>query len=143
MADLTGKDWMAIGETDDPNAIIENFEAAAIITKGDPVYLSADDKVSPAAAAQDCIGIAVKTVALGAMCPVLMRGRVKVKAGAAITCGKAVYGADASKRIIMLADQAVNEGGTATYSIYYNRKIGTALETTTGADDLLFIMVEK
>ena len=33
MADLTGKDWMAIGETDDPNAIIENFEAAAIITR--------------------------------------------------------------------------------------------------------------
>jgi len=143
MADLTGKDWMAIGETDDPNDIIENFEAAAIITKGDPVYLSADDKVSPAAAAQDCIGIAVKTVASGAMCPVLMRGRVKVKAGGAITRGKAVYGGDASKRMLMLSDQAVNEGGTASYTIYYNRKLGTALETTTAADDLLFIYVDK
>ena len=143
MADVSGKTWMAIGETDDPNAVTETFEAAADVTKGDPVYLSADDKVSPAAAAQDCIGIAVKTVASGAMCPVLMRGRVKVKAGGAITRGKAIYGGDASKRMLMLSDQAVNEGGTALYTIYYNRKLGTALETTTAADDLLFIYVDK
>jgi len=143
MADLTGKSWMAIGETDDPNAIIESFEAAAAITKGDPVYLSADDKVSPASVAQDCIGIATKTVALSAMCPVLIKGRIKVKAGGAITRGKAVYGADASKRVLQLTDQAVNEGGTSTYTIYYNRKLGTALESTTAADDLLFICVDK
>ena len=134
---------MAIGETDDPNAVIESYEAAAAITKGDPVYLSADDKVSPAAAAQDCIGIATKTVASGAMCPVLTEGRVKVKAGAAITRGKAVQGADASKRVLMLTDQSVNEGGSASYTVYYNRKLGTALETTSAADDLLFIVVEK
>jgi hypothetical protein len=60
MTDLTGKTWMVIGETDDPNAIIESYETAAAVTKGDPVYLSADDKVSLATAAQDCIGIAVK-----------------------------------------------------------------------------------
>ena len=143
MADKTGKTWMAIGETDDPNAVIESYEAEAAVTKGDPVYLSADDKVSPATAAQDSIGIAVKDAALGAMCSVLTKGRVKVKAGGAITRGKAVYGADASKRILALADQAVDEGGTATYTIYLNRKLGTALETTTSADDLLFIMVGK
>jgi hypothetical protein len=143
MADKTGKTWMAIGETDDPNAVIESYEAEAAITKGDPVYLSADDKVSPAAAAQDCIGIAVKDTALGAMCSVLTKGRVKVKAGGATTRGKAVYGADASKRILALADQAVDEGGSATYTIFFNRKLGTALETTTSADDLLFIMVGK
>jgi phosphotransacetylase len=67
MTDLTGKSWMAIGETDDPNAIIESFEAAAAVTKGDPVYLSADNKVSPATTAQDCIGIAVKSAAAAAM----------------------------------------------------------------------------
>jgi len=143
MADKTGKTWMAIGETDDPNAVIESYEAEAAITKGDPVYLSADDKVSPAADAQDCMGIAVKDAALGAMCSVLIKGRVKVKAGAAITRGKAVYGADASKRILVLADQAVNEGGAATYTVYYNRKLGTALETAAAADDLLFIVVGK
>lgn len=143
MADNTGKTWMSIGETDDPNAIIETIEAAAAITKGDPVYLSADDKVSPATSAQDCIGIALKSVASDDPCPVLIRGRVKVKAGGAITRGKAVYGADSSKRILQLTDQAVNEGGTATYTIYYNRKIGTALESASAADDLIFIVVEK
>ncbi|MEM3463575.1 MAG: DUF2190 family protein, partial [Candidatus Bathyarchaeia archaeon] len=78
MADLTGKPWMAAGETDDPTAVIETFEAATAINKGDPVYLSADDKVSPAASAQDCIGVALKSVSAGDPCPVLVRGRVKV-----------------------------------------------------------------
>jgi hypothetical protein len=141
MTDLTGKSWMAIGETDDPNAVIQSFEAAAQVTKGDPVYLSADHKVSPATAAQDCRGIAVKSAAVGEQCPVLIQGRVKVKAGGAITRGKAVYGADASKRVLQLTDQAVNEGGSASYTVYYNRKLGTALETTAAADDLLFIQL--
>lgn len=143
MADKTGKTWMAIGETDDPNAIIETFEAAADITKGDPVYLSADDKVSPAADAQDCIGVATKTVSSGDPCPVLRHGRVKVKAGGAIARGKAVMGGDGSKRVLELTDQAVNEGGSATYTVYYNRKLGTAFEAAGGADDLIFIYVEK
>jgi len=38
---------MFMGETDNPNTVIESHEAEA--TKGDPVYLSLDDKVSPAA----------------------------------------------------------------------------------------------
>src|SRR3990170_7854914 len=100
MADKTYNASLAIGETDDSNAIIESYEAAATVTKGDPVYLSADDKVSPAAATQDCIGIAVKGAAVGERCPVLVNGRVKVKAGGAITRGKAVYGADTSKRLL-------------------------------------------
>jgi hypothetical protein len=132
---------MVIGETDDPNAVIESFEAAAVVTKGDPVYFSADHKVSPAAASQDCIGVAVKSAALGEQCAVLRSGRVKVKAGGAITRGKAVYGADASKRVLQLADQAVNESGSAAYTVYYSRKLGTALETTSAADDLLFIQL--
>jgi hypothetical protein len=98
---------MAIGETDDPNAVIASFEAAAAVTKGDPVYLSADDKVSPAAAAQDCIGVAVKGAAQGEQCPVLISGRVKVKAGEAITRGKSVYGADAG------GNAGVGAGGAA------------------------------
>jgi hypothetical protein len=143
MTDLSGKTWMSIGETDDPNALIETFTAGASITKGDSVYLSADDTVSPATSAQDCIGVAVKTVSSGQPCPVLIRGRVKVKAGGGITRGKAVQGADSSKRIIQLTDQAVNEGGTGSYTIYYNRKLGTALESASAADDLIFICVDK
>ena len=143
MADKTSKTWMDIGETDDPNAVIETFTADAAITKGDPVYLSDDDAVSSATSAQNCIGIATKTVASGEKCPVLIRGRVKVKAGGAITRGSAVYGADSNKRVVELEDQAVDESGTATYTIYYNRKLGTALESSTTADDLIFIFVGK
>ena len=135
---------MAIGETDDPEAVIDSYEVAAAVTKGDPVYLSADDKVSPAAAAQDCIGIATESQAtVGNKVPVLTRGRVKVKAGGSITRGKAVYGADGSKRVLQQTDQLVNEGGSGNYTIYFNRKLGWALETTSAADDLLFIVVEK
>jgi hypothetical protein len=141
MTDLTEKTWLSIGETDDPNAIIETFEAEAPITKGDPVYLSSNHKVSSADSAQDCIGVAVKSVIAEAQCPVLVKGRVKVKAGGAITRGKAVYGADASNRVLELSDQAVDEAGEATYTLYFNRKLGTALETTSTADDLLFIQL--
>ena len=72
----------------------------------------------------------------------LTHGRVKVTADGAITRGKAVCGA-ASNKVTQLVDQAVNEGGAATYTIYYNRRLGTALETTTADGDLLFINVEK
>ncbi len=142
MADKTGKAWMAAGETDDPTALIESFEAAAGITKGSPVYLSADDKVSPSPGGDDAIGIATKTVLATEMCPVLKKGRVKVVADGAITRGKAVCSAAAGK-VTSLVDQAVNEGGAATLTIFYNRKLGTALETTTTDGDLLFIDVTK
>jgi len=142
MADKTGKSWMAAGETDDPNALIESFEAAAAITKGSPIYLSADDKVSPSPGGDDAIGIATKTVAIGEMCPVLKRGRVKVTANGAITRGKAVCSA-AGGKVTQLVDQAVNEGGSANYTIYYNRKLATALESATADGDLIFIDVEK
>ena len=142
MADKTGKPWMSAGETDDPNAIIETFEAEADIIKGSPVYLSSDDKVSPSPGGDDAIGIAVKTVAAGEPCPVLIRGRVKVIAAGAITRGKAVCSAGNGK-VTQLVDQPVNEGGTDTYTIFYNRKLGTALESATTDGDLIFIYVEK
>ena len=147
MADKSYNLSMAIGETDDPNAEITTFIADAAITKGDPVYLSADDQVTPAAAAQDCVGIAMKTVVDTAPVPVLTRGRVKVAAGGAITRGKAVYGADSSQRVLMLTDvsQAVDEGGSAKYTVAvpFGQKFAVALESTTTAGDLLFINVEK
>lgn len=142
MTDFTGKSWMAAGETDDPNAVIESYVAEAAITKGSPVYLSSDGKVSESPGGDDAIGIAVKSTALGAECPVLTKGRVKVVANGAITRGKAVCSA-AAKKVTQYVDQAVNEGGAATYTIFYNRKLGTALQTTAADGDLLFINVEK
>ncbi len=142
MTDKTGKSWMTAGETDDPNAIIESFEAEVAITKGAPVYLSADDKVSPSPGGDDAIGIATKTVVLGEMCPVLRRGRIKVTANGAIVRGKAVCSATEAK-VTQLVDQPINENGTATYTIFYNRKLGTALESATADGDLIFITMEK
>ena len=141
MADKTGKAWMAVGETDDPEAVIETFTADADITKGHPVYLSADEQVTGAAAAQNCIGVAVKDAKDTKPAAVLTRGRVKVTAGGAITRGQAVYGSDADGKVLALADQAVDEGGSAELTIYYNRKLGTALETAAAEDDLIFIKV--
>jgi hypothetical protein len=133
---------MAVGETDDPNAEIASFEAAADITKGSPVYLSADDKVSPSPGGDDAIGIATKTTVAGKICPVLKRGRVKVTANGVINLGKAVCSA-ANGKVTQLVDQPVDEGGTATYTIFYNRKLGKALEAATADGDLIFIDVEK
>ena len=146
MADNSGKTGMSIGESDDPTAVIETYAAAAAITKGDPVYLSASETVTKAAAAQDCIGIALKTQAtVGGPVPVLVRGRVKVAAGGAITIGKRVYGADSSQRVLMLTDvsQAVDEGGSAKYTVAvpFAQGFARALQATTTAGDLLFIKV--
>jgi hypothetical protein len=142
MTDRSGKSWMAIGETDDPEAIIESYEAEAAITKGSPVYLSSDDKVSESPGGDDAIGIAVKTVAAGEICGVLKRGRVKVTANGPITRGKAVCSA-AGRKVTQFVDQAVDEGGAATYTIFYNRKLGTALQAALADDDSIFIDVEK
>ncbi len=86
------------------------------------------------------IGIATKTATTGQMCPILTNGRVKVTAGGAVTRGKAVCSA-ADGKIIQLVDQAVDEGGAAKYTIFYNRKLGTALESATADNDLIFIKV--
>lgn len=133
---------MAVGETDDPNAVVESFEAAAAITKGYPVYLSDDDRVSPSPGGDNALGIAMKTVAQGDMCPVLVRGRVKVTAAGPIARGAAVCSAPNGK-VTQLVDQPVDEGGTATYTIYYARKLGIALESASADGDLIFIYVDK
>ena len=133
---------MAAGETDDPDAVIESFEAEAAITKGSPVYLSSDDKVSPSPGGDMAIGVATKTVAVGDMCAVLKKGRVKVVANGVITRGYGVCSAGGNK-VTQLVDQPVNEAGAATYTVFYNRKLGTALESATADNDLIFIEVEK
>lgn len=142
MTDNSGYSELSIGDIVTPESagVVFDYEAEAAVTKGDPVYFSSDNKVSPAAAAQDCIGIAMKTVAAGAKVEIAGPGHiVKVKAGGSITRGKAVSGGDASKRILQLTDQLVNEGGSGNYTVYYNRKMGYAIQASTGADDLILI----
>ena len=145
MADKTGLSTLHVGDlvSSMAEASIITFTAGADISKGDPVYLSGDNEVSPATDAQDCIGIAIHDADAGDPVSVCVRGVVKVRAGGAIARGKAVYGADASRRVLELSDQPVNEGGADTYTIYYNRKLGTALCSADAADDLILILVGK
>jgi hypothetical protein len=76
------------------------------------------------------------------MCPVLKKGRVKVTANGPIARGYGVCSAGANK-VTQMVDQTVDEGGTATYTIFYNRKLGTALESAVTDGDLIFIDVGK
>jgi len=122
--------------------IISLFKATANITKGTLVQLTGDLEVQPATANSDPIGVALKDTPNGDIVPVCLHGVCKVKAGAAITRGKAVK-SDANARAVELADQAVNEGGTNTYTIYYARKVGIALQSAAAADDWILVFVCK
>ncbi len=132
---------MAAGETDDPNALIESYEADGAITKGTPVELTDDGKVTATPTTWYGFGVAVKSAADGEQVPILRRGRVKVVAnGATTAAGVAVRNAGGGK-VTELNDQAVNEGGAATYTIYLSRKLGTALQKAAADGDLIFIDV--
>ncbi len=142
-SDLTGKSWMAVGETDDPNAVIESFEADGAIAKGAPVELTNAGKVTSTPATYNAYGVAVKTVATGKQCPVLKRGRVKVTADGAFSAAGCAVRMAGSNKVTELNDQAVDEGGAAKYTIYANRKLGTALQKALADGDLVFIDVGR
>jgi hypothetical protein len=124
-------------------SVVLSFKAGATISKGDPVYLMDRDTIAPATAPTNCIGIALENASEGDYVPVCVLGVVKVVAGAAITMGQAVYGADSSKRILPLTDQDVNESGVNTYTIYYARRLGIALDNFTAPGDTGRILVVK
>lgn len=118
------------------------LKATAAITKGTFVRLTGDLEVQPAVLDSDPIGVALKDASNGEKASVCLHGVCKVKAGGAITRGKAVK-SDASGRAIELSDQAVAEGGTANYTIYYGRKAGIALQAAAAADDWILVFVCK
>jgi len=122
--------------------IVSLFKATGTISKGTFVYLTGDLEVQAAVVDCDPIGVALKDAVNGDMVPVCIHGVCKVKAGGAITRGKAVK-ADASARAIEMTDQAVDEGGTSTYTIYYARKAGVALQAAAVADDWILVFVCK
>ena len=124
------------------DGVVLSFEAAAAITKGDLVYLSADMKVSKCSAAtQYAIGVALKTVAAGEFASVCVRGVVKVTFGAAVGRGKAVQ-TDANARAIVVAD------GSATYTPgeipdRIHRAVGICLTEAAANGDTGLIYVDK
>ena len=139
MTDKTDKPWIAAGETDDPNALIESYEAEGAIPKGSPVELTNDGKVTATATTWFGFGIAVKAAADGEQVSILRRGRVKVVANGATTAAGVAVRNGGSGKVTELNDQAVNEGGAATYTVYMSRKLGTALQKAAADGDLIFI----
>lgn len=143
MADLTGLPNLVAGDVLEPYdaTLIIDYEVdtGQTIYKGDCVYLTADGKISRAVAAQDCMGVATKAGTAGQMVPVIVRGRVKVTAGGVITRGKAVYGADASSRVLALTD--IDQGGTGTIS--WTRKLGLCEQSASAAGDLVSLVIAK
>jgi len=135
MADNSGRTDLSVGDVAETGAEITEYLAGAAITKGAPVYLSADMTVTMAAAAQPCVGVAAKTVASGAMCPVIKRGVVKVTAGEAITRGATVYGSDASNRVMV--------NPYAATILMVNNNLGYCLTAAGAAGDIILIQVTK
>jgi len=144
MADNSGFPECEVGDliTSLGDSTVLSLTAENDITKGSPVYLTDDLKVSPSNGTDNAIGIALQTVSAGEQCPVCIRGVVKVTAGGAITRGAAVCSA-ANGKVAELSDQPVDEGGTDTYTIYYARKLGIALCSASADGDLILILVGK
>jgi hypothetical protein len=140
MADKTDKPWLGVGETDDPDVVIASYAADGAIDKGVPVYLTDDGKVKMGAGF-NAFGVSVEAVADGAMCPVLRRGKVKVAVDGALSAAGVAVRSAGNTKVTELFDQAVDEGGAAKYTIYLNRKLGTALQKGLADGDLIFIDV--
>ncbi len=103
------------------------------IEKGDVVAFDADGKLVPAPADEtDPIGVAAegRTTEAGEDRDLayVRHGIAQAKATSAVSAGDAVKVSGTAGRIATLADQDVDEGGTATYTIHRNQKLGRALE---------------
>jgi hypothetical protein len=122
--------------------IVSLFKATATVAQGTFVRLTGDLEVQPATANSDPIGVTLKDGVNGDIVPVCIHSVCKVKAGGAISVGKAVK-SDDNARAVVLTDQAVNEAGSSAYTIYYARKAGIALQAASVADDWILVFVSK
>jgi hypothetical protein len=128
-----------------PGAIV-TFTAGAAITKGQPVYISGNMTVSPATARTNkVIGVAVTNASSGSKVSVLMGCPiVYMTAGAAISAGAHVVAGAGSKVVPAdVADQSVNEGGTATYTFSASFIVGIALEAASADGDVILVAVAQ
>ena len=125
---------------------IVSFAVAAAITMGQPVYISAAMTVSPATArTHNVIGVAVtnqatvgKQVSVLMGCPIVYMSALDTTVVAGVhvvaSTGGEIIAAD-------VADQAVNEAGSATYTFSVSYIIGTALETAAAAHAIVRVAV--
>lgn len=107
--------------------------ADTTINKGDVVAFDANGNLVVAPANElDPIGVATETRTSGTGenpdLAYVRHGIAQAKATSAVSAGDAVHVSGTAGEIETLADQAVDEGGTATYTIARNEKLGRALE---------------
>ncbi|MFQ6094702.1 MAG: capsid cement protein [Candidatus Bathyarchaeia archaeon] len=122
--------------------IMLTCKSGGAITKGDFVKLSdaQDFTVVSAGANDDVLGVAAKAAsAAGEYIPVCIFGIVKMEAGGAVTAGNAVA-SNSEGLPVDVADQSVDEGGTAKYTIYYNHVAGVALQSGSDGDHILIFV---
>jgi|Deesub1362B_J571_1020462.scaffolds.fasta_scaffold00009_224 hypothetical protein len=122
--------------------IVLDLRAGGAIAKGEPVKTgAADGKVVAASDGDDPVGVALKAASAdGDPVPVMVSGAVYLTAAAAISRGEAVQPAG-SQKVKALADQPVDEGGTATYTVYYQKKLGIALEAASADGDVILVQL--
>jgi len=109
--------------------------AAEAITAGTLVDFTADGKVSLCDDGDRPHGIAMTNAAANEEVTVMLIGVAKeVEAGGAISVGQQVVG-DANARPKALANQDVDEGGTAAYTIYYDFRKATCIKAASAAGD--------
>lgn len=107
--------------------------ASTTIAKGDVVAFDADSFLVRAPADEkNPVGVAAEGRAsgLGEHPPLafVKHGVAGVKATAAVRAGRAVKVGAAPGEVVEFGDQPVNEGGTATFTVHPNEKLGVALE---------------
>lgn len=125
---------IALGDAyDEAQATIYNAKCETAVTKGQIVIFNthtagALPSVSTAGAlATNCMGVALKSGAIGESIPVLVRGRVKVTATGAITGGV---------MIVAGAAGVVATIGANTFEKVIGRSVQTFADTDTGLVDI-------
>ena len=127
--------------------VIVTCVSGGAITKGRFVKLSSGTGETPTVVVcgnyENVFGVALKAAAgAGEYIPVLVRGIVKMTLGTVsgtLAAGSAVR-SNANGLPEALQDQAVDEGGTATYTIYYNAKAGVTMQNGATGDKILILV---
>jgi len=112
--------------------IMLKFTAGADISKGQVVYVSDDNEVSPAtdAEAAKCVGVADNDASAGEEVYVIIYGKATVVADGAISAGDRVRAASTAGRVV--SESTCNDSC-----------IGIALSAASAAGESLTILVTK
>jgi hypothetical protein len=119
--------------------------AGTTITKGDVVAFDPTGKLLKAPANEkNPAGVAAETRTSAPnetpRLAFVKHGVAGVRATSAVKAGEALKVGATAGEVVKLPDQAVNEAGVATYTLYRNERLGTALmDIAAGAEGDIFV----